>query len=151
MISEALPYFLIEVQLYFDMPYVSSAIYLITVVIARSVATYFVMRLILQAVHGRVINHTLPVWSRQKKFFSFSAAIMGFPTILIFVGIMYLIQYQNFDIIYNISTLIIFVVIDTCRMLILAWVVSKYPWPRNRKIEILNMVKNYGRKVNFRK
>jgi len=151
MISEGLPYFLIEVQFYFDIPYVNFAIYLITAVIARSAATYIVMRLILQAVHGRSINHTLPVWSRQKKFFSFSAAIMGFPTILIFVGIMYLIQSQTFDIIYDISTLIIFVVIDTCRMLLLAWVVSKYPWPRNWKIEILSMIKNYGRKVNLRK
>jgi len=129
------------IQFHFiDSEYFTAA--LLILFIARTIGTFFIMRLILQTVQGRnMIIHLFPWLSRKRTFLILSAVIMGFPSLYMITISVYSFQQvpdpAQFDyglqrqIIEDNSTMIV-LLIDIGRMLLLTLLVSQYP--RTRKI-----------------
>jgi hypothetical protein len=133
LVCEGLPFllFLNLVQYEFNDFY----LFLIEAFIARSLGAFFILKLVMYAAQGSTISKkVVSLFSRPLTFFAYCAAIMGFPLVFIFD-----LFPVSTDLVSSASILII-IVIDIGRMLVLTFVVSRYPWIR-KQVAFLKSIK----------
>jgi hypothetical protein len=98
--------------------------YMIISFLVRSLATYYITKLILYRVQGfSITTRVLPVISQPKKFFMYCAAIMGFSSGIVVVLLMYALgggEYTS-----DPGFPLIIIGFDIARMFLLLWLVSR--------------------------